>query len=366
MSDIEQGVAEARNKKRAMLFMSEDNPVWGLIQRLERLAGQHVRASSLSVARRDRSATAASGGPVVVSKPYEVLGISRTLFDEWKAGHVERSSSVQGQIESLRQALLEVGRAAGDNGPNQLALGISETLSSFLKTLEVLGPVQDSARALGMEGDRSRIALDKAFDREHPMFRMPYFQDEAAARAELNNIRGHHLVWLQRDSLFLQCTLRIRYAVELTGGYAVRAKMNIPIIRPTSDLVAQSTRLGRPIPHTEYDGWLMCSQASRLFFAFETRQGQSSRSDFVFVIVENWPHDGDWRLGRYLTAGQENAQHVATDLLLMQQTLEPDGDADGESGRMAFMRHELRVVRPEQREHASLLAKFDAHKATDV
>ena len=377
MSDVERGVAEARNKKRTMLFMSDDNPIWGLVQQLERRVGRHVRAVPLSAAKRSRSApetrtasrsaALALGDPsFVASKPYEMLAISRTLFDEWKSGRVERGSSVQAQIESLRQSLLAVGAVAGDDGPHQQALGIADTLSRFLVTLSQIGPVQTSARSLGMEGDRARIALDKAFDREQPMFRMPYFADEAAARAELNNIRGHHLVWLQRDKLFLQCTLRIRYAVELTGGHAIRAKLNIPIIRPTSDLVAQSGRLGRPIPHTEYDGWLMCSQASRLFFAFETRQGQSSRSDFVFVIVENWPQDGHWRSGRYLTAGQENAQQVASDTLVMRQVLEPQGDADGESDRITFMRQELQIIRPEHPEHAGLTARADAQAAKET
>lgn len=365
MSEIERGVAEARNKKRTMLFMSDDNPVWEQIQLLEFRIGSSVRAAPLSPAKRAKdhvksASVQRASGAFTESKPYEVLGISRTLFDEWKTGHVERPSSVVTQIEALRRALLQVGRLAGDDGPHQQALNISETLERFLETLSQTGPVQASAQALGIEGDRARIALDKAFDRSQPMFRMPYFADESAARSELNNVRGHHLVWLRRGAIFLQCTLRIRYAVELTGGYAIRAKLNIPIIRPASDLIAQSALLNRPVPHTEYDGWLMCSQAARLFFAFETRQEQSSRSDFVFLIVDNWPRDDGWRCGRYLTAGQDNAQDVASNLLLMQQVVEPEGDAEGEPDRIAFMRHELRIVRPADAKHAELMAQAAA------
>ena len=310
-----------RHVRRVMVFMSKDNPLWDLLATFEKLAGKLVPTERLSI----KPGSGSVAGKVT-SEKFDLLGVSRTYFEKWRDGHLDDVASAFRQVRNLKMAI-EIVRVAAPERSNE-AMDLTQRIDSFLRSAEQDEPVRDSGLALGYRSANAvRMALDKAFHRRYPMFKKPFLESAETATMELAQIQGQHLAWMRRGrDLFLQCAMEFRYAVELPQGHVIRVKLDVPLIHGKPG--GQPTSKGA---HTPYDGWVMLSQNSRVFLTFETRH-DDSRSDCIFMIIDNWPAEGGWRGGTYLTADQGNARGPASDLVLLRQV------ADDET-------YELKVIR---------------------
>jgi hypothetical protein len=309
-----------RHVRRVMVFASADNPVWKRLSSLERQAKQAILTSRLRPpADEPDEAIAASAKWRSPSKPYDLLGVSRPVFTKWQYGEAPNVSNAYGQIRALHNAVKDFGKAQAKLEAE--TLNLCDRLDAFLESAVDDEPVRDSGVKLGYRDENDvRQALDRLFHRAYPLFKRPWASADAA-KNELRHLQGLHCAWMKRGrDMYLRCTMDFRYAVSFREGHAIRVKLDVPMI---SGGRRNAGRDGATPGHAAYDGWIMLTQAARIFLTFETRSGDA-RSDFVFMIIDNWPRqtdtaDEEWRTGSYLTADQDNDKRAASAYLLMRR-----------------------------------------------
>jgi hypothetical protein len=307
LTSIYEDARSQRHVRRIMAFATDDNPLWSRLAAFERLTGSVIATERLLPG----SGTDSNGVP---SKPYDLLGVSRTYFGKWRDGEQSDVSSAFRQIRALREALVR----AGDMHPAHrvIATSLVQVISAYLATSEADAPIRESGLALGYRSiDDVRMAIDRLFHRRYPLFKRPYLRNAETASEEVKQLRGLNIAWMRRGpDLFLQCTMDFRYAVELPEGHCIRVKLDVPIINDHG----RTKKDKRPATprHTPYDGWIMLIQHARVFLTFETRHGDS-RSDCIFMIIANWADPDGWRGGNYLTAHQDNERQAAADVVLL-------------------------------------------------
>lgn len=288
--------------------MSKDNPLWGLLAMLEQLSGAPIPASRLV-----SWSLPSSKGKGLPSKPYDLLGVSRTYYTEWHDGEQTDVASAFHQIRALRDAIKD--NVDWTPVKSTQAGKIVKAIDDYLLTAEEDRPVRESGVALGYaDANAVRMALDRIFHRRFPLFKKPFLESAEKAAIELSRMKGRHHAWMRRgEDLYLQCSMDFRYAVELPEGHAIRVRLDVPLIHaPVGEEAALAT------PHTLYDGWVLLSQNSRVFLSFETRYDDSA-ADCIFMIIGNWGSAGGWRFGSYLTADQDNFGREANGLVLLRQ-----------------------------------------------
>jgi hypothetical protein len=332
-----------RASKRAMLFLSEHNPLWRCLRAYRDEVGGRTR-DALDKDADNASSDGDGDSTFSLSERAVLLGVSRPTATNWRDGIVleqkfrERLRRIRNDVNKRREQSDSPLSVAAQSA----AKTIVERIDAFLASKG-----NDSALSagvgLGLSRDGARRALDEAYAERYPLFRGPYFQTRKAADDELANFKGLHTTLLFRGDLILQCPTRFRYVVRQRTGFSVRVKLNVPVLAPTPDSQVQVDTDGAAPEHTEYDGWIMLAKPGRLFITFETRL-QDSRSDCLTMILESYPKR-QWRLGQYMTVDQDNAQTIVSCPLLMQHQPGVAAGPDDEEARTRYMRQAMRVVK---------------------
>jgi hypothetical protein len=312
-----------RNVRRVMVFASGDNPVWQKLSALETQARRAIPTSRLKapVAGHGDPDTPPPPSPPAQwpSKAHDLLGVSRPVLAKWQAGGAANVANAYVQIRELRKALDAFGRERTD-ALQRDAMNLSDRLADYLTSAEAGEPVRESGVKLGYrDANDVRQALERLFHRAHPLFKRPWSTAEVA-KNELRHLQGVHSVWMKRGAdMYLRCMMDFRYVVDFQEGHAIRVKLEVPMI--SSD--GPNDPNGAASEHETYDGWIMMTQTGRIFLTFETRNGDA-RADFIFMIIDNWPRQGEgkgWRAGSYLTAGQDNDNQAVNSYLLMRRAM---------------------------------------------
>jgi hypothetical protein len=247
-----------------------------------------------------------------------------------------------------------------------------EKLARFEKDfLDDYVSVYDTAINLGMSIPQCQVIIDEVIYKRSPIFPTMYFDSRAEADAAFEVHRGAYLLWVKRridsrpvQDMWFQATLRVRYVLEVGGGFVIRCKLNAPIFAP----------LPGHRPYWEYDGFLV-HRPNKVFWMFEKRvKEQNDHFYFITGAARAFPmvlcrEDKRQRTmaGVYLTTGQDEFQSIVSDRLILQRRLGGPSQSDDEEKIRKFM-HELPdLIRDKRRtELESVLKDFEPSLSDDA
>lgn len=204
--------------------------------------------------------------------------------------------------------------------------------------------VYAGARCLGIPRDNAlRVIDDEIYRRLSLLPTLIYDKKEPsqvdAAEADLEKYRGVYHVFARRvDSergvLWLRAALRVRYLVTIADGYALRCKLNFPVIAPTQYREAlPGSKRNESDDYFEYDGYLsQKGEGEHIFWLFEKRMEQQKRRHDYFQFITDVGRAGDNNSlsfrGTYLTVGQDVPRSIVTGDIIMERIArdEPDDE----------------------------------------
>jgi hypothetical protein len=285
---------DLRRSRKLQLFLSDGNPLWKLLDSV------------------DRSDMEAKGLPPRRLARWKVLDIAPETLSQWRRGEVDASP------ERVGLALQKLRHRLGDELPHadlcrRVAADLLKRIDCFEKSFR---DGEDDIYAVGQALIMSREQVQKAIDTEihgqTPLLRLAYFDSDRQAAAALGHHAGRYQAWLRQPPHWLQGTLEVRYVVPVHGAHIVRTKLNVP---NPSAMAPGGGGHGRPV--FEYDGFVR-ELSEMLFWTFENRDGQ--QQDFLHIVTNKRPavEDGERLLnGRFLTVDQCGGTRAAHGMLVL-------------------------------------------------
>lgn len=364
---------KARLLKKLRLFVSTDNPIWKRLAPLDAATGG-VLAAKEKDRRPPSGAARASDGPnaLLVSTCARLLGFSGEWRRQLLAGHIPDPQAQVQRIRSLLERLKTVEQQLrlDDRVPFHTITELMEAqppIADFLASLDRADTVYAAGRALGLSVDECQKALDRIIYGQRPFLRG--FDDSAdgwqAADDAFYQLGGVYYAWLRRPDtalaepgrshLYLKCALRVRYVLDISGGYALRVKLNLPVIDPTSHDVQLARELHGELPLIEYDGFV--HRRERCFWTLEERT-QRADGDLITMITSKTRSRRGRLGGRYLTVGQEASSPIVNDAIVIDRIPEEVFAGADDEKRGQIMRSSVRVIRAGDDEFAGAEALF--------
>jgi hypothetical protein len=304
--------------KMLILFLSDDNPLWGI----------------------------ALVQPPSVGKIAAYLGVGLGTIENWKSGKNVNEDTIDtafdtifSRIENPPLSLKNRRSEKADNSPNicldlddnkkAKARTIAEGFYSIYKSLAVRSGeiparprVYDlAANTLNMTMGQGQRIIDEVIYDRFSMFPNVCYESSDDAEASLKRFRGTYHLWARRDGRWLQSKMRVRYVVGIKSRFAIRSKLNVPVIR------SEPYR----IPYWEYDGFLRTYE-NKVFWMFEKRELEGV--DFFYLITckgDVYGRNDEARFtlsGKYLTTGQDARKSIVSDDVLLQRIPSPGDGAD--------------------------------------
>jgi hypothetical protein len=290
-----------------LLFLSPENPLWQML----------LEATDKKIQ----------------TKISKYVGISRQTITNWRKGGTigsDESEPLDDRVFRKIKERLEGGASDPDFGRVRLNDDQKVEAKKIVDRFEyiyrnnVRYKVYDAARALNIPIQKCQEVIDDAIYACYPAFPEMYYTDDSKSQRSLKSdfelYCGVYDLWVKRThnnkKLWLRCPLRVRYAIRIGEGTAIRCKLNFPILEPQSER-----------PYWQYDGFLTVRDQS-LFWNFEKRGTAGTWIDYFNFITScgrNWPNGKGplTAVGAYLTTGQDKARSIVADYVLLQkQTFE--------------------------------------------
>lgn len=343
-----------RTTKKLLLFLSDENPIWMRIQKIELqlgtklhvMAGNHITPAELfphdSFKQSSRDAKLLDD-PKPPTPRHLLLGISGQTLDNWKRGVVGRKQKFDVALDNLNAQLN--GLIAGFKLRKELkdfshCIGEAHALRQMIEEYKsdwLLGDsgmkVYETARLiLKIDVAAAQKALDSVFYAQAPLLPRAFYDSKDEANDSFDHVRGYYLGWMNRFGRWMRCSLHVRYVLEIGGKFFIRVKLNLPKLYPG---------------HTEeryweYDGFVHVERR-RCFWFFDKRPSHSRHDYFTLITGLKETILGDERLfsgliGQYLTTHQEEFQAIVSGTFLLQSIDAEDGLSDqGRIAAQAFM-----------------------------
>jgi hypothetical protein len=379
--------AEERRRKK-LILLAGDNQLWKDVRSLEVHAGfslaelrdaalpkKDAKPTSTSskqatkqqlkprlpqdVPLKELSAIVSSLSPRTSTRE-DLLGVSPETLRKMSQGLLKAGHRANQALDVLRNTMLLALRyfhgmgsnadpASSEPGPSDSQTAASETLNRVASLLERISGLRDDLerglddsdrvydvghKFLGLGIKETQEMVDTALFATKPLLIKPYFQSYDEAYKAFREIGGFYYAWLGRftgeQKIWMRCCVHVRYVLGLSGGFVIRAKLNVPIFNPsTADFFDSANSVsGKKVPAHEYDGF--CDvQGSRLYWVWEKRS--KSREDYSYWITTHANKEG-YRFpdraiapftgcsGKYLTCHQDMAQSIVSGPII----LEPD------------------------------------------
>jgi|ERR1017187_768037 hypothetical protein len=286
----------AEAARMMLLFVSVANPLWRFLLR----------------------------GEVTENRIAIYAGIARATITNWKKTEVigRDADSIFNKIkENIRKS------AGGNTSPaGYAALGNEQMEFALNKMTDFqemyhIDPkphIYEAAALLEISIiDCQRIIDDSQYS-QRPIFPQMYFLREEECNRRFRLYGGVYYLWVKRHrqstSFWFRCTLQVRYALRIRGGYVIRCKINFPRLKP----------LG-PFRFWDYDGFLSIQQNS-LFWMME-RRPDIDPSDYFNCIttlgVNHPAYEKGGELltmsGLYITTDQDQGRTITNGEVIMQK-----------------------------------------------
>ncbi len=321
--------------KMLILFLSDDNPLWRITLVY----------------------------PPSVGKIAAYLGVGLGTIENWKSGKNVNENTIDAAFNKIftridapplglknrRSEKAEYSPSICvdlDERDKKKARTIAEGLYSTYKSLgHRMGDLLEKPSIYDVAtntfnmtmGQGQRIIDEVIYDR-FSMFPNVCYEFADDAEASLKRFRGTYYLWARRDGRWLQSKMRVRYVVSIKSRWAIRCKLNVPVIR------SEPYR----IPYWEYDGFLRTYE-NKVFWMFEKRELEGI--DFFYLITckgDVHGHNSEARFtlsGRYLTTGQDAQKSIVTDDVLLQRIPSQESGLDKPvNGAEAEMRSGIQAV----------------------
>lgn len=254
-------------------------------------------------------------GTVAKKAIREAVGIGTGAWHHLEIGVPMRYSSAAKLFDKLRETI-----ASSKSTPEKLQ-PIIERLQFFEDQIAPLFEEEDDHQpgrvyqlgkeAFGFSISTSQRILDHIIYAHYPLFPTMLTdtgRGQSEARDFFKSYGGTYRLWMRRDDLWLRCGLRVRYLLKIRRGMAVRCKLNVAKVYPERD----------GPEHWEYDGFVK-ARSNKLFWTFEKRA--RDRGDYIHFITDRVEVQST-RLtmaGRYFTTGQDSAQAIVSDDVILQR-----------------------------------------------
>jgi len=290
-------VAVPRETKKMLLFASSANRFWS---------------------------TVLQKGDISQNQVSDFMGVSHATIPAWKNGGTINRVVAINIFKNIRTNLDQPKKGKFPPLGNAEHNDAIEILNGFEEDfLNDSVSVYEAAKRLGMTMQQCQIIIDDVIYKRSPLFPRMYFDTREEAEATFGAYGGMFQLWVKRQvangkrrDLWLQAALRVRYILEVQGGYVIRCKLNAPIIDP------EPTQ-----KYWEYDGFLVQKQPNKIFWMFEKRR-IDQYDQFHCITGLGRPaccvFDNDEKRqrtmsGMYLTTGQDEFQSIETDRVLLQR-----------------------------------------------
>lgn len=296
-----------------MLALSERNPYWSRMRFFE---------------------TGRLFNRISPNELLEITGLSRETPKNWRQGKEVSPIKAQEVFSNILAYLDQCAdRARGRNAYD------GELHASLVKAIEFCSMSFDAdgidifavGEQLGMSRAHTQQTLDAAIYDYRPLLPAAYYpkgprdrRERDFAQQEADQYEGVYLIWAKRGLLWMQCPMEVRYLQEVSDGRFLRCKMNIPVLRDVSKPECTAASLW---DYFEYDGFVSIRE-QRLFWTFEKRQ--RTRNDYFYMITDTASMAAGVQpivlAGTYLTTGQDAAQSVVTDEVLVRRAYKETSD----------------------------------------
>ena len=354
-----------RRHKKMILFLSDQNPLWGQIQKLEIESGSAIAAL-----------VADEKTGFKPSKVCDLLGISSVALSDWRQANQGKQFGFAAGLRRLSGLLQEYSlnepRRDRDHTERfrtttlELKRLIDEYESDWQLGESGLKLYQAARLILRMSMADAQLALDTVFYRGTPLLPSAYYDSEEQARRHIGAVNGYYTGWMKRFEKWMRCSVHVRYPMEVDKRWFIRAKMNLPMYYPTAEDVKAAKKLGRKYPYWEYDGFVYVSPVN-LYWCFDKRD--NARHDFFHIItgrredmnVNNGLHSAfSGFVGQYLTSHQDRRQLiVGGNFVLEAADVDESDDYIGANTPENFMWSKPNVVHGES-------ATPEAERASEV
>lgn len=296
-----------RKHKLLMLFLSPENPLLGRIVAMK-MGRPNVRIKDQDIP--------------------DLTGMSRETPKNWRKGKDIRDSKIEETFETTLTAL----RAAANDSRRAGRFDqeehddIEQRIRKFKEAVQIEEDnLYDAARILGMTIMTCQQTLDRIIYDAYPLLSSAHYAEPSRdvrtpdlAEIHRQKYEGVYLAYVRRHKQWLQGALRVRYLLESGGGRFLRCKLNFPILTP--DEIGAPDGGNRKPKYFEYDGFIVVREENgRLFWSFEKRQPE--RNDLFHFITNATPSNplGFTLIGRYLTTGQDAAQSIESDAIMLRK-----------------------------------------------
>lgn len=293
-----------KRNKLVLVFLATENPLWQTL-----LGPGRVKQSDVI---------------------WRIAHIPNGTLTNWRSGEAISDEKLDEVFGSIKTFMRDKENAKLHKLSEARINEIEAFLDEVAKTIDEEMGVYEFARSIDVPVQQSQMIVDQAIYRRMPIFRDIYFDTDGRnyddGQAHFRKYRGVYRVTIRRDGQPIRAVLRVRYLLELKGGFTIRCKLNIPKLRPD----------GEPERYWEYDGF-MAPQEHRVFWMFEKRQ--VLRNDFVFLVTDDGEAtpEGFVLSGQYLTTGQGSNQPIVADTLTLTRMETEDEE------KMERIMHELAV-----------------------
>jgi hypothetical protein len=275
--------------KLVLLFFSPDNPLWkDLVDSL----------------------------PITQQKIAAVAGISQSTLGNWKKGGPINLPHLQEALAALIKKVKDKNIEVETRADNLIAR--IETFQLQCSDSNLSASVYEVAeQTLSLSMDECQQILDEIIYDSFTLYPSLSYDTRIAADQDFNTYGGlYHVYVRRRHSRWLKCPLRVRYVVKAGTRYAIRCKLNAPVLRREPNAPRRF----------EYDGFLKpITKKKRLAWKFEKRDALDA--DFFDVITNEGDLYGDEESavrilsGAYLTTGQDALYNIEHSDVIMKQLL---------------------------------------------
>jgi hypothetical protein len=268
-----------KEQKLMLLFVSKNNPIW------QSLLGQEPTQKEIT----------------------QITGAVASKVSKWRSGEAV-SDLVADRVFNATTNYLK-----SSSYPS--ASSVIRKIDRFQKAFRAKAPMIEAAAILGLSTEAAQRAIDHIIYDELPLFSKIYegAGGDGMARASevVAQYGGTYRCYLERGNETLICALRVRYALQIGNGWAVRCKLNLP--------KTAHWRSDDEPEIWEYDGFL-ARRERNLFWTFEKRA--ESRSDFLYFITAAEHRDGRCQqvAGTYLTTNQSPEPGITTGNIYIDRT----------------------------------------------
>lgn len=309
-------IGDSKEYRLMMIFQSERNPIW------TDLFADEKRRRKRTAATRDQISSKA-------------CGITTGKFGDWRS---------KGNFEPVEaRSVFETAKtfAASKDRPD-IAQRIADFEAAYFSD-EM--DMYDAGAIIGMDYKECQVAIDEAVFAVLPLFPRMFERQKDEAHEALKRFQGLYRLFVKRDEVWFQCTLDVRYALELHGNWVLRCKANVPKI--------DNRLVDGDLPYFQYDG-IVTTKATGTFWILEKRRDDEG-TDYISIVTKRVRSNPrvQSHVGEYVTLGQDGQTSVVSGLALLRKEDEPSDPA-------TYMIENVKVLSPEDSRN------IDEHLKNDI